>query len=116
MHVLAAAQGLQWMLALHANGLNGILADDMGLGKTIQVCPCCTLWKNGNWPSMPEPRPEGGNAVLAIEMFLVSCKIGARLGCVASGIAHIAVDIVDANCAPASLATCLHAFCAPCVQ
>eukprot|EP00741_Cyanophora_paradoxa_P019850 tig00000217_g19158.t1 len=30
-------QGLQWMVSLYNNGLNGILADEMGLGKTIQV-------------------------------------------------------------------------------
>ncbi|CAI7931832.1 unnamed protein product [Closterium sp. NIES-54] len=29
--------GLQWLVSLHANGLNGILADEMGLGKTVQV-------------------------------------------------------------------------------
>ncbi|CAD6214630.1 GSCOCG00004151001-RA-CDS [Cotesia congregata] len=29
--------GLDWLRALHKNGLNGILADEMGLGKTIQV-------------------------------------------------------------------------------
>ena len=30
-------EGLQWMLSLFNNNLNGILADEMGLGKTIQV-------------------------------------------------------------------------------
>ncbi|CAN1237239.1 ATP-dependent helicase BRM [Linum grandiflorum] len=31
--------GLQWMLSLYNNKLNGILADEMGLGKTVQeVC------------------------------------------------------------------------------
>lgn len=29
--------GLQWMVSLFNNNLNGILADEMGLGKTIQV-------------------------------------------------------------------------------
>ena len=29
-------QGLQWMVSLYNNKLNGILADEMGLGKTIQ--------------------------------------------------------------------------------
>ena len=28
--------GLNWMIHLYENGLNGILADEMGLGKTIQ--------------------------------------------------------------------------------
>ncbi|XP_058115764.1 probable global transcription activator SNF2L1 [Anopheles coustani] len=29
-------EGLNWMISLYQNGLNGILADEMGLGKTIQ--------------------------------------------------------------------------------
>ena len=29
-------KGLQWMISLYNNNLNGILADEMGLGKTIQ--------------------------------------------------------------------------------
>jgi SNF2 family DNA or RNA helicase len=29
--------GLQWMVSLYNNHLNGILADEMGLGKTIQA-------------------------------------------------------------------------------
>lgn len=29
--------GLQWMVSLFNNRLNGILADEMGLGKTVQV-------------------------------------------------------------------------------
>lgn len=32
--------GLQWLVSLYNNNLNGILADEMGLGKTIQVLPC----------------------------------------------------------------------------
>jgi len=30
-------KGLQWMVSLYNNGINGILADEMGLGKTIQT-------------------------------------------------------------------------------
>eukprot|EP01080_Neovahlkampfia_damariscottae_P009826 gene9826-2148_t len=30
-------QGLQWMVSLYNNHLNGILADELGLGKTIQT-------------------------------------------------------------------------------
>ena len=29
--------GLQWLVSLYNNQLNGILADEMGLGKTVQV-------------------------------------------------------------------------------
>ena len=30
--------GLQWLVSLWNNNLNGILADEMGLGKTVQTC------------------------------------------------------------------------------
>ncbi|CAN0446314.1 unnamed protein product, partial [Laminaria digitata] len=29
-------EGLNWMIRLNENGINGILADEMGLGKTLQ--------------------------------------------------------------------------------
>ena len=29
--------GLQWMVSLYENGINGILGDEMGLGKTLQT-------------------------------------------------------------------------------
>jgi SWI/SNF-related matrix-associated actin-dependent regulator of chromatin subfamily A member 5 len=29
-------EGLNWMIRLQENGVNGILADEMGLGKTLQ--------------------------------------------------------------------------------
>ena len=29
--------GLNWLINLYENGINGILADEMGLGKTIQT-------------------------------------------------------------------------------
>lgn len=30
-------RGLNWMIDLYENGINGILADEMGLGKTLQT-------------------------------------------------------------------------------
>ncbi|KAI1296078.1 hypothetical protein EDD11_007587 [Mortierella claussenii] len=30
-------EGVEWMVSLYENGLNGILADEMGLGKTLQT-------------------------------------------------------------------------------
>lgn len=30
-------EGLNWMITLYENQINGILADEMGLGKTIQT-------------------------------------------------------------------------------
>ncbi|OLY84731.1 Lymphoid-specific helicase [Smittium mucronatum] len=46
-------EGMQWLISLYENGLNGILADEMGLGKQVWgpfliVCPLSTL---GNWVS-----------------------------------------------------------------
>ncbi|KAI9321754.1 SNF2 family N-terminal domain-containing protein [Dichotomocladium elegans] len=35
-------KGLQWMVSLYNNKLNGILADEMGLGKTIQTISLIT--------------------------------------------------------------------------
>lgn len=30
-------RGLNWMITLYENKINGILADEMGLGKTLQT-------------------------------------------------------------------------------
>lgn len=35
--------GVQWMVSLYENGLNGILADEMGLGKVCQVRSCMAM-------------------------------------------------------------------------
>lgn len=35
-------KGLEWMVSLYNNNLNGILADEMGLGKTIQTVALIT--------------------------------------------------------------------------
>ncbi|KAI9677451.1 MAG: hypothetical protein M1817_006405 [Caeruleum heppii] len=35
-------KGLEWMISLYNNNLNGILADEMGLGKTIQTISLVT--------------------------------------------------------------------------
>ena len=46
-------KGLQWMISLYNNNLNGILADEMGLGKTIQTISLITHLiekKNQNGP------------------------------------------------------------------
>ncbi|KAJ3012737.1 hypothetical protein HKX48_006112 [Thoreauomyces humboldtii] len=40
--------GMEWLISLYENGLNGILADEMGLGKTIQVIAFLShLWEVG---------------------------------------------------------------------
>ncbi|KAH7883996.1 SNF2 family N-terminal domain-containing protein [Phlebopus sp. FC_14] len=40
-------KGLQWMVSLYNNKLNGILADEMGLGKTIQTISLVTFLIEG---------------------------------------------------------------------
>lgn len=37
-------KGLEWLVSLYNNGLNGILADEMGLGKTIQTIGTAFFW------------------------------------------------------------------------
>ena len=44
-------QGVQWLISLDMNGLNGILADEMGLGKT--VCTCSADVRPPSGPSPP---------------------------------------------------------------
>lgn len=47
--------GLQWLVSLYNNSLNGILADDMGLGKTIQTIALLSYLmevKHNNGPFM----------------------------------------------------------------
>ncbi|KGB77139.2 helicase [Cryptococcus deuterogattii R265] len=42
--------GVQWMISLYENGLNGILADEMGLGKTLQTISFLShLRSKGTW-------------------------------------------------------------------
>ena len=43
--------GLNWLVALHDNKINGILADEMGLGKTIQTIALFAYLaiNKGNW-------------------------------------------------------------------
>ena len=43
-------KGLEWLVSLYNNGLNGILADEMGLGKTIQAIAvlCHVMEKRDN--------------------------------------------------------------------
>ncbi|KAI8605478.1 SNF2 family N-terminal domain-containing protein [Dissophora ornata] len=42
--------GVEWMISLYENGLNGILADEMGLGKTLQtIAFLAYLREKGVW-------------------------------------------------------------------
>mmetsp|Transcript_41985 Transcript_41985/g.48502 ORF Transcript_41985/g.48502 Transcript_41985/m.48502 type:complete len:1161 (+) Transcript_41985:146-3628(+) len=40
-------EGLNWLIKLHCNGLNGILADEMGLGKTLETISFLAYLREG---------------------------------------------------------------------
>lgn len=40
--LICQIKGLEWLVSLYNNNLNGILADEMGLGKTIQTIALIT--------------------------------------------------------------------------
>lgn len=46
-------RGLNWMISLYENGINGILADEMGLGKTLQTISLLGYMKH--FRSIPGP-------------------------------------------------------------
>ncbi|XP_035682460.1 SWI/SNF-related matrix-associated actin-dependent regulator of chromatin subfamily A member 5-like isoform X1 [Branchiostoma floridae] len=46
-------RGLNWMINLYENGINGILADEMGLGKTLQTISLLGYMKH--YRSIPGP-------------------------------------------------------------
>mgnify|MGYP001031285944 FL=1 len=45
--------GIQWLVSLYNNGLNGILADEMGLGKTIQTIALVAYLKEKKFNNGP---------------------------------------------------------------
>ncbi|BES99295.1 SLIDE [Nesidiocoris tenuis] len=46
-------RGLNWMISLYENGINGILADEMGLGKTLQTISLLGYMKH--YKNLPNP-------------------------------------------------------------
>lgn len=46
-------RGLNWMISLYENGINGILADEMGLGKTLQTISLLGFMKH--YKNIPGP-------------------------------------------------------------
>lgn len=45
-------EGLNWMIKLQENGINGILADEMGLGKTLQSISILGFMKVTTLPAL----------------------------------------------------------------
>ena len=70
--------GLQWMVSLYNNKLNGILADEMGLGKTIQTialfCYIMEFKKNFGPFLVVVPLSTLSNWVLEFEKWAPSIK------------------------------------------
>merc|ERR1719402_47549 len=77
-------KGLEWMVSLYNNNLNGILADEMGLGKTIQTLALITYLmekKNNMGPFLiVVPLSTLSNWVLELEKWPPSCSFVAYKG------------------------------------
>ncbi|KAK1401856.1 hypothetical protein POM88_001461 [Heracleum sosnowskyi] len=57
--LLRVLVGLQWMLSLYNNKLNGILAHEMGLGKTVQFYDLMNIFELNGLPSDENPNYSG---------------------------------------------------------
>ena len=72
-------KGLQWLVSLYVNNLNGILADEMGLGKTIQtIALLCYIMerKNNDGPFLIiAPLATISNWVIEFQRWAPSIKI-----------------------------------------
>lgn len=77
-------RGLEWLVSLYNNNLNGILADEMGLGKTIQTIACITYlmeMKKVNGPFLIiVPLSTMSNWVLEFEKWAPSVQVVAYKG------------------------------------
>lgn len=77
-------RGLEWLVSLYNNKLNGILADEMGLGKTIQTIACITYlmeMKKVNGPYLIiVPLSTMSNWVLEFEKWAPSVNVVAYKG------------------------------------
>ncbi len=85
--------GLQWMVSLYNNHLNGILADEMGLGKTVQVCTmhelimqylaACTLFplRFRQWHLLANDRFRYMCSVNSARRLVISCCHSSSLCC-----------------------------------
>lgn len=78
---LPSSQGLEWLVSLYNNNLNGILADEMGLGKTIQTIALLTYLienKKNNGPYLIiVPLSTISNWALEFEKWAPTVQVGA---------------------------------------
>ena len=79
-------QGLNWLIHLYDNGVNGILADEMGLGKTLQTISLLAYLKEYRGITGPHlvlvPKSTLGNWINEFKRFVPTIRtvkfIGAR--------------------------------------
>ncbi|CAM9097974.1 unnamed protein product [Scytosiphon promiscuus] len=77
-------EGLNWMIKLHDNGINGILADEMGLGKTLQSISVLAYLKEDRGINGPHivivPKSTVGNWMREFKRWCPSIKTVKLLG------------------------------------
>ncbi|KAI0981396.1 hypothetical protein GJ496_011058 [Pomphorhynchus laevis] len=77
-------RGLNWMIRLHENGINGILADEMGLGKTLQTISLLGYMQNVRKIERPHiviaPKSTLRNWMNEIERWVPSLKAICLIG------------------------------------
>uniref|UniRef100_A0A3P8VIQ0 SWI/SNF related BAF chromatin remodeling complex subunit ATPase 4 n=1 Tax=Cynoglossus semilaevis TaxID=244447 RepID=A0A3P8VIQ0_CYNSE len=67
MDTMYTIKGLEWLVSLYNNNLNGILADEMGLGKTIQTIALITY--------LMEHKPESSKMFFVLTHYLFTLKL-----------------------------------------
>mmetsp|Transcript_21971 Transcript_21971/g.52054 ORF Transcript_21971/g.52054 Transcript_21971/m.52054 type:complete len:1148 (-) Transcript_21971:417-3860(-) len=76
-------EGLNWLIKLHCNGLNGILADEMGLGKTLQTISFLAYLREGRGVKGPHiiivPKSVVGNWMRELKKWCPVIR-GIRMG------------------------------------
>ncbi|KAG5190619.1 P-loop containing nucleoside triphosphate hydrolase protein [Tribonema minus] len=77
-------EGLNWMIKLHDNGINGILADEMGLGKTLQSISLLAYLREGRGIHGPHvvivPKSTVGNWIREFERWCPKINVVKLLG------------------------------------
>jgi len=77
-------EGLNWLIRLHDNGINGILADEMGLGKTFQTIALLAYLRESRGVHGPHlivvPKSVVGNWIREFKKFCPNMKALKMLG------------------------------------
>lgn len=77
-------RGLNWMISLYENGINGILADEMGLGKTLQTVSLLGYMKHYRHTPGPHlviaPKSTLANWMTEIKRWVPSMRANCLIG------------------------------------